>query len=135
MLQTSQARIWYYGGGLLSDTVWWAIAWTWWMLAPGPIPLFLLVPQTVYFLVYAYAPSGNSDMAKIFKEAYGWNALARPGKGWVARWRAAPLSQRAVEVARLSATAFLVVFIGITDLVLLGLYVAYRFARKLLNRI
>jgi hypothetical protein len=105
------------------------------MLAPGPVPLFLLVPQTVYFLVYAYAPSGNSDMAKIFQEAYGWKALARPGKGWVSRWREAQPRQRAIEAVRLSLTAFLVVFIGITDLVLLGLYAAYRFVRKLLNRI
>jgi hypothetical protein len=136
ILNTSQARIWYYGGGLLSDTVWWAIAWVWWVTAPGPIPLFLLVPQTVYFLVFAYAPSGNSDMAKIFREAFGWNALSRPGKkGWTRRWAEAPNEQRAVELLRLTIAGVLVIFVGINDIVLVGLYAVYRLARKGLNRI
>ena len=136
ILDTSQARIWYYGGGLLSDTVWWVIAWVWWMTAPGPIPLFLLVPQTVYFLVFAYAPSGNSDMAKILKEAFGWKALSRPGKkGWFRRWGEAPNRQRAVELLRLAIAGLLVIYVGSKDIVLIGLYAVYRLARKGLNRI
>ncbi|MCK4773045.1 MAG: hypothetical protein KAT18_08990 [Candidatus Latescibacteria bacterium] len=135
VLQTSQARIWYYAGGLLSDTVWWLIAWIWWLLAPGAIPLFLLVPQTVYFLVFAYAPSGNSDMAKVLRETVGWPALARPGRGWSGKWKKASVKQKALELLRLAAAAGLVVYLVILDVLLIGLYVVYRLARKGLNRI
>ena len=135
VLQSSKARIWYFAGGLLSDTVWWLIAWVWWLLAPGPVPLCLLVPQTVYFLVFAYAPSGNSDMAKVLKETVGWQALARPGRAWSAKWKKAPLKQKALEVVRLAAAAGLTVYLVIQDALLVGLYIVYRLARKGLNRI
>ena len=135
ILKTPQARIWYFAGGLISDTVWWLIAWVWWLLAPGPVPLFLLVPQTVYFLVFAYAPSGNSDMAKVLREAVGWTALSRPGRGWSNKWRKAPAKQRALEGLRLAVTVSLVVFLAINDVLLVGLYIVYRLARKGLNRI
>jgi len=93
ILLTPEDRIWYYAGGLLSDTVWWVGAWIWWILAPGPVPLFLLLPQTVYFLVYAWAPSGTSDMAMVLREAVSWKPLTRfrkaPGLASVTdRWAA-----------------------------------------------
>jgi hypothetical protein len=135
VLQTSPSRVWYLAGGLLSDTLWWVIAWAWWILAPGLIPLFLLVPQTVYFLVFAYAPSGNSDMAKIWRETAGWKPLARPGRGWSAKWKGTPLLQRSIELIRLTIAAGLVVFLVIQDILLIGLYILYRLARKGLNRI
>jgi hypothetical protein len=135
VLQTSQSRVWYLAGGLLSDTLWWMIAWALWLTVPGLIPLFLLVPQTIYFLVFAYAPSGNSDMAKIWRETAGWKPLARPGRGWSARWKDAPLLQRAIELLRLATAAGLIVFLIIYDPLLIGLYILYRLARKGLNRI
>ncbi|MFC1544481.1 hypothetical protein ACFL4Y_04435, partial [Gemmatimonadota bacterium] len=135
ILQTTDARLWYYGGGLLSDAVWWGLAWAWWLIAPGPVPLFLLAPQTVYFLVFAYAPSGNSDMAKILHAALGWKPLSRPGKGWLARWRTAGAAQRVIESLRLLVAASLAVYVGLQDVVLLLLYALYRLGRKGLNRI
>ncbi len=135
VLQTARARVWYLAGGLLSDTLWWLIAWIWWLIAPGLIPLFLLVPQTIYFLVFAYAPSGNSDMAKVWRETAGWKPLARPGRGWSAKWKDAPLTQRAIELVRLATAAGLVVFLTIHDILLIGLYILYRLARKGLNRV
>jgi len=135
VLQTSRARVWYLAGGLLSDTLWWLIAWIWWLNAPGLIPLFLLVPQTIYFLVFAYAPSGNSDMAKVLRETTGWKPLARPGRGWSARWKNAPLTQRAIELMRLAIATGLVTFLIINDVLLIGLYILYRLARKGLNRV
>lgn len=135
VLQTARARVWYLAGGLLSDTLWWLIAWVWWLIAPGIIPLFLLVPQTIYFLVFAYAPSGNSDMAKVWRETSGWKPLARPGHGWSARWNNAPLTQRAIELVRLAIATGLVVFLTIHDIFLIGLYILYRLARKGLNRV
>jgi len=135
VLQTSRARIWYLAGGLLSDTLWWLAAWIWWLIAPGLIPLFLLVPQTIYFLVFAYAPSGNSDMAKIWRETAGWKPLARPGRGWSARWKGAPLTQRAIEVMRLAIATGLVAFLTYHHILLIGLYILYRLARKGLNRV
>ncbi|MFC1627652.1 hypothetical protein ACFL3H_00890 [Gemmatimonadota bacterium] len=137
ILLTPGDRIWYYAGGLLSDTVWWVGAWIWWILAPGPVPLFLLLPQTVYFLVYAYAPSGSSDMAMILREAVSWKPLVRMRKApdWRERWRAAPFTQVALEVIRLGMALFLLVFTAVTDWLLLVLYVIYRIARKGLNRL
>jgi len=137
ILLTPRDRIWYYAGGLLSDTVWWVGAWIWWILAPGPVPLFLLLPQTVYFLVYAYAPSGSSDMAMIMREAVSWRPLVRIRKApdWRERWRAAPFTQVALEVIRLSMALFLLLFTAVADWLLLVLYLLYRVARKGLNRL
>lgn len=137
ILLTAEDKIWYYAGGLLSDTVWWIGAWIWWLLAPGPAPLFLLLPQTVYFMVFAYAPSGNSDMAMVLREAVGWTPIPRPGRtgDWRKRWRAAPAVQRLLEVTRLCMAGFLLVFVAVTDWLLLVLYVVYRLVRKGLNRL
>ena len=137
ILLTPEDRIWYYAGGLLSDTVWWVGAWIWWILAPGPVPLFLLLPQTVYFLVYAYAPSGSSDMAMVLREAVSWTPLVRIRKApdWRAKWREAPFLQVTLEVIRLGLALFLLVFTAVVDWLLLVWYVIYRMARKGLNRL
>jgi hypothetical protein len=137
ILLTPEDRIWYYAGGLLSDTVWWVGAWIWWILAPGPVPLFLLLPQTVYFLVYAWAPSGASDMAMVLREAVSWKPLTRFRKApdWLERWRTAPCIQVALEIVRLGMALFLLVFTAVADWLLLVLYVIYRIARKGLNRL
>ncbi len=137
ILLTPADRIWYYAGGLLSDTVWWFGAWVWWLAAPGPLPLFLLVPQTVYFLLYAWAPSGYSDAALVLREAVGWTPLSRIRRGtdWSKRWKEAPGAQRALEIARLTLGAALIVFIAVHDLYLIALYIIYRLLRKGLNRL
>jgi|GEM_PF-1100258 len=137
ILLTPADRIWYYAGGLLSDTVWWFGAWVWWLAAPGPLPLFLLVPQTVYFLLYAWAPSGYSDAALVLREAVGWTPLARIRRGtdWRERWKEAPLAQRALELVRLTLGGALIVFIALSDLYLIVLYIIYRLLRKGLNRL
>ncbi len=137
ILLTPDDKIWYYAGGMLSDTVWWVGAWIWWILAPGPVPLFLLVPQTVYFLVFAYAPSGNSDMAMVMREVIGWKPLARIGRtpDWRKGWKAAQATQQALEIIRLGMAGFLLVFVAVVDWLLVLLYVIYRLARKGLNRL
>ncbi len=137
ILLTPADRIWYYAGGLLSDTVWWLGAWVWWLLAPGPIPLFLLVPQTVYFLLYAWAPSGHSDAALVLREAVGWKPLARIRRGtdWRKQWTTAPPGQRALEITRLLLSIALIIFVAVRDTWLIVLYCIYRLLRKGLNRL
>ncbi len=136
VLRTTSDRVWYYAGGLLSDVVWWVVAWVWWLAAPSPIPLLLVTPQTVYFLVYAWAPSGQSDAALVLRELLGWCPLPRIGRAssGLSGWREAPWPQRGLEVARLSIALGLLVFVASRDLLILLLYLVYRLVRKILGR-
>jgi hypothetical protein len=136
VLQQPGEKLWYYGGGLLSDTFWWVGAWIWWLLAPGYIPLFLLVPQCVYFIVLAWAPTGASDMALMLKTGVGWALLPRAfrSRGWVGEWRKAPRLQVLMEGLRLAVSTALLILVTWHDVGLILLYAIYRMARKALNR-
>jgi hypothetical protein len=137
VLQTTQEKLWYYGGGLLSDTFWWLGAWIWWLLAPGYMPLFLLVPQCVYFIILAWAPTGASDMALMLQSALGWGLLPRAFRqeGWAGRWRRAPRPQVLLEGLRLAASTALLVYVAWHDVLLILVYALYRMARRGMNRL
>lgn len=136
VLEHPADRVWYFAGGLLSDVFWWAVLWIWWLAAPGPVPLLLLAPQTVYMLVYAWAPSGRSDAALVLRELVGWEPLPRPGRepGWMVAWRRARPAQRLLEVSRSTLAAALLVFVAIRDPLLFAIYLVYRLLRRLLSR-
>ncbi len=137
VLQKTPEKLWYYGGGLLSDTFWWLGAWIWWLLAPGYIPLFLLVPQCVYFIVLAWAPTGASDMALMLQSALGWALLPRAFRqeGWAGRWRRAPRPQVLLEGLRLAASTALLVYVAWHDVLLILVYAVYRTVRRGMNRL
>jgi hypothetical protein len=136
VLQQPGEKVWYYGGGLLSDTFWWVGAWIWWLLAPGYIPLFLLVPQCIYFIVLAWAPTGASDMALMLRTGVGWELIPRAfrSRGWIEAWGKAPRPQVAMEGLRLAAATALLILVACHDVWLILVYALYRIARRVLNR-